>query len=324
MAVLSDILAVHGAINDDINNMMNTVIDYSNQAISASKAYISTGKVDDVKYVKPTVAPFDVNQDFGDAYLGVYDELVGLVGPELDGLVESFMNKHFPKQLYDDTVAWLDDVIKNGYRGIPEDYYNQIWNRGRDRELRDVYRLEDEALSAMSGRGWSIPPGAIASRLYNIQQEANAKIASMSREIAIKDVDMKVDMVKFAIEQAVSMVNQLWGVIIQFLREHLSVHGLASAKANQYVDARRGLYSSMYQYYEAVARIDETANRVSLANQDKQVKLMGMDMDAYLKHVQINANCSQSIATAFGQLLQGMASSRNTLSTQGNFTTSTG
>lgn len=310
-------------VNQEIGQLEQNVFMYTQDANAAARGYSYAPPIDDVKFTKPAIAPFNTSMDFSADYNKAYDDLIGRLGPQFKDMFKEFVDAYFPKGLMDDVVNWLDDVIRNGYRGIPDEHYNNIWNKARDRELRDLSRLEDESVSGMAARGWSIPNGAMAARLYTLHQEANAKIASISRDIAIKDVEVKVEMTKFAVQEAVALITKLWDALLDYLRAYLSMEGYASTYANQLVGAKSILYDSMYKYYDSLIKVEQLAVNVDEYNKTKKFNLAHLDVDTYYKHAELMANTAMSTAKMYGEIMKGMSGSRNTLITGGQFTTTT-
>ena len=324
MSTLADIAQINGQINTDINSMVSQANTYAQDAAAYARGEAWMGPLADVAFVDPNIKPFDTNQDFGAEYLATYQGLLDQIGPEFDALFNNFMNTYFPKQLLADVEAWLSDVINNGYKGIPDSHYEAIWQRARDKEMREVSRLTDDSLSAFSSRGWSIPAGALASRLYTIQQEANAKLASINRDIAIKDVEVQVDMVKFAISEAAALAKSMWGIMLDYLNKYLSMYGIAGDKGNSLVNAKRGLYDSMYRYYQLVMEAERMRIGVDEWNLDKDKELMKTDVDSFHRTFASQVSAANNAFHSFASIAQGMATSRNTLSSQGHNTSATG
>lgn len=170
-------------------------------------------------------------------------------------LMNGYMDQYFPKldaciQVRED--SWLCDVIGTGYMGIPNTVETQIWDRARTREIIDAQRLSDEATAAWAARGFSIPSGALVAQSYAAQAAAFDKNASHSREVAIKHMEITVDMTKVAIQEMTKLRVGMADALGNYIRAWLGLPAAAASIAGQKWDMNKFMRESAAAYYNAM------------------------------------------------------------------------
>lgn len=170
-------------------------------------------------------------------------------------LMNGYMDEYFPKldaciQVQEDN--WLCSVVGAGYMGIPDAVETQIWDRSRSREVIDAQRLTDEAVASWAARGFSMPPGALMAQAYAAQAEAYDKNATHSREVAIKHVEITVDMTKVAIQEMTKLRLGVADALGNYIRAWMTLPTSAAALAGQKWDVNKFMRDSAAAYYNAM------------------------------------------------------------------------
>lgn len=114
----------------------------------------------------------------------------------------------------------LGDML-NGL-GLPPTILENIWNQTRDQTIAEAQSLESQAYSDFAARGYAMPPGALNSTLQNIRYQRYGKTAAASRDIAIKQAEIIIDLQKFGVQTALSAYNDYINAILGFLRSYLT------------------------------------------------------------------------------------------------------
>lgn len=177
--------------------------DFANQAITASsgtawmRPNTVTFKPGDVE--PPVNIPRNAAGVDGALYGSTYDQIID----DLSDRFAGFFAEYFPNECDYLTKAQqaLCDMLRGG-SGIPDHVENQIWQRDRSRVLQDVNRARDDTLATFAARGFPLPPGAAAHAISLAEADASNKIAQQSRDVAIKQVEILIDNIKFAIQNA--------------------------------------------------------------------------------------------------------------------------
>lgn len=172
----------------------------NNDAASMHPAHLGHA----VNLVEPNVT---LPTDAQGASFALYDTLHAMVIDKLGGLFGDFIQTYFP----DDSTAWRaaqDWIVKSievGGTGIRPAVERQIWERDRARVLEDNRRNLDETASTFSARGFPMPTGAMIGMIRASQKQTHDKITQLSRDVAIKQADMEIQNVRFAVENAITM-----------------------------------------------------------------------------------------------------------------------
>ena len=183
----------------------NTQTGYANSAAAATmtasqghSGVLHNPIVYDLTAVEPDVEEV---QDATLTYEANRDQLIAL----LSGQLASFFTTYYPlaADAFDEATNWLVNSITVGGTGISAAVEAQIWQRDRDRVTKEGLRTEAQVLSEFSGRGFSLPPGAAAARLLEIKAAGMGELQASSRDAAIKQAEMEVENVRFAVDQAI-------------------------------------------------------------------------------------------------------------------------
>jgi hypothetical protein len=105
-------------------------------------------------------------------------------------------------------------------------------------------------------------------------------------------------------------------MMLDYIKSYLSIYGIAAQKANEFVNAERGLYDTISKYYDTVINASRLTLQAKIRNMDKEQKIVDQMIDAGYKSASLKASTNVSMANLFGEILKGMAASRNTLSSQ--------
>ncbi len=173
----------------------------------------------------------------------------------------AFVEQEYQSALLDALKAKLmKDLVEGGYGIEPADE-SGLWERMRERELQSMSAATDEVTRLAAGRGMMLPPGALNAAIAKAQQEALAKISSVSRDIAIKRGDMYVDNRKFTItevRQTEDMLIRMYGLMMEralnsakaLVELGISAFNAQLAKHNYRLDR----YKANASVYEALIR----------------------------------------------------------------------
>lgn len=203
-----------------------------------------------------------------------FDAAAGELVDKLATTFSGFLTDHFPRVNACLTAAeqWLCDVINGDWTGIPANVESQIWERSRARELMEARRREEEATAQFAARGFSLPAGALAGQLQEIQQDVANKVSSHGRDVAIKQAEIAVESVKFAVGEALKYRIAAINAAIDYWKAYLLPYDIAAKMALAEADWKKTFYNAAIEYYRA---------QVTLYGYD--VNLSGSFWDASLK-----------------------------------------
>ena len=119
----------------------------------------------------------------------------------LPDLQFQFDEQAYASVLLDKTTQKLIVDMDGGY-GIEPGDEQQLWDRARERELRNVEGAVREARRQRAARGFLLHDGVRLANEAAARREGMEKIASFSREVALKRADMYVENRRFTIQEA--------------------------------------------------------------------------------------------------------------------------
>ena len=223
-------MSAEALVESIINQALQTAADkadeasgYASQAVTASNGFSSfapqsvvfrPGKVEPPVTIPTNAAGVDV-----ELYGSTYDQIIADLSDKFAG----FFSEYFPNECdyLREAQAKLCEMLGGG-SGIPAHVENQIWQRDRSRVLEDVNRARDDVLSTFAARGFPLPPGAAAHTVRLAEAEANNKIAQQSRDVAIKHVEILIENIKFAVQNALDYRIKGIQAAVDYIKVHLS------------------------------------------------------------------------------------------------------
>lgn len=259
---------------------------------------------------------FGAPPKFSDLFNGA-DNTDTLIG-ELDDRVDKWLSKYFPS-------------INGQFQNVPEDYlvqvisgtkpygdhktvFDLVWQQARDRVYRTA-RSEARTLEQnFSARGFTLPAGALLDALTQSEQRATDAVTNVVREQAIKDLDIKTDLLKHAVGIAAQLKAGILDTSAEFFKAYYSTYSLGNDTARIKADAYRSFYSALSQYYDVEVsweqlrlRAAEAEANIALGNDRNSVSLYSPDG--------ANAALGQA-ARAFGDVAASAAAAASTLVAQ--------
>jgi len=202
---------------------------------------------------------------FSDLFGGTDNAAVNIAS--VNGEVDAWMDKYFPS-------------INSGFQGVPEDYlvgvisgvkpfgmagtiFEMVWNQSRDRAGRSV-RSERATLSAaFSSRGFSLPPGALIDQLAQSERRAVDAVLDVSREQAIKDADIKLQLLQQAVQLATQLKLGILNAASDMFRVYTSMYQLDSQSAQIKASAYQSFYNALSSYYGVEVNMEQLKLRAA-------------------------------------------------------------
>lgn len=316
-------MATVDTVNAIINNALSTADSAVNSAgvaaqgaITASQGYTFGGGRDaayDMSALEPAIGAVE---DATLTYESQRDRLIALLSDKL----ADFFTTYYPlaADAFDEATNWLVNTITVGGTGISPAVEDQIWQRGRDRIIADGARVESQTLNEFAARGLALPSGAMASRLQEVRFEQLTKTQELSRDVAIKQADLEVENLKFAVDLAVKSRMQAMGVAVDYIRALMSGADTASRVALLNADAKARLVSATADLYRARLSRDEIAMRIPLANASNLVQQNGIGTDGFYKGVGARVQAAAAAAESYGRIASAALASLNSVAAVSN------
>lgn len=252
---------------------------------------------------------------YGTTYTQVYNLLTGEF--------TNFFAKYFPLTDNSDLVAaeaWMTKALTVGGTGLPAYVEAQIYDRERSRIIREAARRQDEAANTWAARRYPVPPGALLYQVNAIGQEMNKALADQGRGIAIKQAELEIENIRYAIEHVLSFRVGAIQAAGEYLKEMAMIPQISSQLAIAAIDAQAKMISAASQYYNARIAVDTL--KFTIAKADTDYKMAGQQLDVP-SFTQRSGHMAQT-ATAAAQAAGYMAAAAlNALHSQANLSSIT-
>ena len=237
----------------EVGNTRNLI--WSLAENNTSRAYL---RDPDFAYTpgKPNLGPAPTLTDV----LGIDDTTAPWL-QQLNADADAWVKKYFPsvtaclRSLPED---WLCGVI-SGVKpfGLDATVFEIVWHRARDRAYREMASSYTTLEAAFATRGFSIPPGALVGQMAAAAERAGDAIAEVNREQAIKDAEIKLEILKFAEQQALQYKLGIMQALADFFRQWISLPDKDIERARIKAQANATLYSALSSYYNVELAFEE-------------------------------------------------------------------
>lgn len=279
---------------------------------------------------KPTLKETQFNYTVGNIGLQAPPKFSDLFGgtnnaasniDSVNGEVEQWLATYFPsinggfKNVPED---YLVDVI-SGVKpfGIPGTVFEMVWQQARDRAGRTV-RSERATLSAtFSARGFSLPPGALIDQLAQSERRATDLVLDVSRDQALKDADIKVQILQQAVQLATQLKLGILNTSADLFRAYTSLYQLDSQSAQIKASAYQSFYNALSSYYNVEVSMEQLKLRAAETKAGVDNDIDGNRIRNY--GADSTGSAHAQAANAFANIANGAASAAGTL--EANITT---
>lgn len=238
---------------------------------------------------------------------------------ELNSTVDQWLEKYFPAingSFRSLTEDWCASVIGGTQPfGTASTVFEVVWQKSRDRAYRTASSEQRQLEASLSSRGFSMPVGALADLISQSEQGASAAILDVSRDQAIKDADIKADLLKHATSLATQLKLGILSASADYFRAIYSVHGTALEKARIQAQLYSTYYGALANYANVEVSIEELRLRaaqvqanVSLSGEDLKLRAAQAGAGISVTNEQIKLQAAESRANV------NIASDRNKVS----------
>lgn len=167
---------------------------------------------------------------------------------------------------------WLCGVITgNNPFGLPESVFEAIWHNARDREERQFRSAQQSLQMEFSRRGFTIPPGAYVASLEKVRQQGSEAIQEINRQQAIRNEEVKVQLLQFAVQQAVQYKLGIMSALADFYRVWVTIPNQDIERARVRAQAYSSLYSALSTYYNVEVAFEELRLKAADADVAAQI-----------------------------------------------------
>ena len=172
---------------------------------------------------------------------------------------------------------------------------------------------EQAALRAnFSERGFSTPPGALIGALNSSEIRASEAIADINRQQNIRNAEIKLDLLKFAEEQAIRLKLGIMGEVANFYGHWIELMNKDVDTARAKAQAYAALSSALSSYYNVELGFEELRLRAAQGRLEADVQQSRADMVEGEVRAAQNSALAQA-ARAIGDISGAAANARSSL-----------
>lgn len=274
---------------------------YSSQAITASSGFATMNPnliaFEPANVEPPMNIPRTATGVDGALYGTTYDQIIH----DLSDSFARFFVDYFPNECdyLEKAQAQLCEIL-NGGTGIPAHVEDQIWQRDRARVLNEVQRATDETLATFAARGFAVPPGAATHAIYLNQVESQNKIAQQSRDVAIKHVEILMENIRFAIQNALDYRIKAIQAAGDYIKTLAVGPEIAVRLATSAANAQAQLISAASSYYRNRIAVEELKLDVHKFNAGTKNEIGMTELREFSNRLKARADVLASAAQAAG------------------------
>jgi hypothetical protein len=298
------------------SELVDEAIGFAEQAQTAASTSI-TGLPEVPSPREPSVdiPPFQPNQDLSADFTQAFDDALAEFGPDFQSEFTSFLNTYYPdfNDCLQHVEEWICDTIQNGGTGMPAAVEDAIWQRSRDREALEANRQKRELTRAWAGRGFSLPPGVLVEGLMTVDQDLANKVSTHSRDVAIKQAEIEIENIRFAVQQGVQLRLGVMSAALDYMRAFMQPWQMAIDKAAALVDAKSRLWQSSAAYYNALIAAEELQLKYDQISVERGLGLGKLSVEQTIAIVEARVNAAIASAEALGSAASAALSAQVSL-----------
>lgn len=263
----------------------------------------------------PELPKVKIPEEAESASVRKFDEFSEKTINKLARLFSEYLSRYFPNDCAYLKHAQLKlcEMLTQGGTGINPVVEDQIWQRDRARVLNEVNRAGREVLATFAARGFPVPPGAALHQMNMIQQDAQNKIAQASRDVAIKQVEIEVENVRFAVDKAISLYQVAISAALDYIKALAIGPQLAAQVVPSVTDSQSRLIGAASDYYRAQLQALEIVQRHTVADAEIDArgneKAADLEMQRIGNRLQAMMEYAKSVATQASAALNALHAS---------------
>jgi len=301
--VINETWAQANAKTADLEAKIAAVTDNATGWLSTTAApHVTAGTVGAPSVVEPTVTiPTEISTA---GILADYETEYTKIRALMVGDLTKIFADYFPEDAATYTLAetWIQGAINNPNGGLPVAVQQQITADDHARIAADANRATDALTAKFAGMRYPMPSGALASGVIQIQQKQQDLMAESSRKITI----LSIEMMKFAIEKALTMRQLAMNATLDYIKTLASAPSMAGQVVGIGIDAQSKLISAVSGFIGArtevqklIASVNEfnvtTALEAATKNQSADMTLIEDRLKALLTEIQAFAQMVTSL-----------------------------
>ena len=244
-------------------------------------------------------------------YEAQLEKIVALLSDQLAG----FFARYYPRaaDAYDEASAWLVNQITNGGAGVNEQVAAELWQRARERIIRDGRRVENQIATGYAAKGYMIPPGAMTAKMEEARFQQLTATGEAATAVASKMFDAEVDMIKFAVDAAVKARQMAMSAAADYIRAVASAPDSAVRTYNMKDENRARMIAAAADWYRARLSRDEIVLKSKLSEKEIDYKIYEHRRTQATRNDDVRVRALASAADVYARTASAALSSLNSI-----------
>ena len=244
-------------------------------------------------------------------YEAQLEKIVALLSDQLAG----FFARYYPlaADAYDEASAWLVNQITNGGAGVNEQVAAELWQRARERIIRDGRRVENQIATGYAAKGYMIPPGAMTAKMEEARFQQLTATGEAATAVASKMFDAEVDMIKFAVDAAVKARQMAMSAAADYIRAVASAPDSAVRAYNMKDENRARMIAAAADWYRARLSRDEIVLKSKLSEKEIDYKIYEHRRTQATRNDDVRVRALASAADVYARTASAALSSLNSI-----------
>jgi len=207
---------------------------------------------------------------------------------ETPSLIFDYSETMHSSDLSDALASRLLSGVRDGMTGLPADVENAIWQRARDRDALRNEQMYREAENYFASRGHTLPPGALAGRLAQVQQEIARSEQQLNYEISIEQARLAQRNTQFMITAALQYEQQIMQYEDGMARRSLQAAQYVQQASLDLFRAEIAKHQLLLERYRSAAAVYESKIRAGLALLEQyRLRLTASRLQADIQRTQV-------------------------------------
>lgn len=234
----------------------------------------------------------------------------------LNGESEKWLTKFFPEIqagcLTSTPEEWLCGIL-TGQKpfGLSKEVFEAVWHESRDREYRARSSAVRQLNAEFSARGFKLPVGALISTIIRAERDAADAIGAVNRAQTVRDAEIKLDLLKFAEEQAIRLKLGIMQAMADFYRQWIELPNKDLEASRIRTQAYASFQDALSSFYRVELGFEE------LRLQAENLRMNGKLDESRLRVAAVtgdsrNAALAQA-ARAYGDVASAASSAASTI-----------
>lgn len=272
----------------------------------------------------PSISAPDLNYTVKQPNMPLPSSLGDLLSPDnssetikfLDAESEKWLDKFFPEIqacLRTSPEEWLCGII-TGQKpfGMSREVFEAVWHEGRDREYRSRNSAVRQVHSEFSARGFTLPVGAQVAAITQAEEAASDAIGQVNRQQMAEDARIKLDLLKFAEEQAIRLKLGVLQAMADFYRQWVELPNKDLEASKIKTQAYATFQDALSSYYRVQLGFEELRLQAASLRHSGRIDANRVKVDAARTWDSRNAALGNAVR-AYGDIAAASSSAASTL-----------